>query len=191
MPPAQIYVIRHAEKPPDKPPPPAKPPEGVDLDGTQDKHSLIVLGWQRAGALVNFFATPQTGIVRPTYVYAEAPPGGDTATGRPLQTITPLAEKLSVTPNINFELGSEQTKLVPDVLQRDGQVVLIAWEHDHIPLIANAILGNTTTAPQRWPGNRFDVVWTFTPTAGGGWEFGQIAELLLAGDLASVIPTDT
>ena len=52
-------------------------------------------GWQRAGALVNFFAVPQTGIVRPSCVYAETPPGGNTATGRPLQTVTPLAEKLS------------------------------------------------------------------------------------------------
>jgi hypothetical protein len=40
-------------------------------------------------------------------------------------------------------------------------VVLIAWEHAFIPLIAHLIVGNTATVPQSWPSERFDVGWVF------------------------------
>ena len=43
-------------------------------------------------------------------------------------------------------------------------VVLIAWHHEKIPAIANLILQNQS-APQKWPGDRFDVVWIFTRAA--------------------------
>jgi hypothetical protein len=66
-------------------------------------------------------------------------------------------------------------------------VVLVAWQHQDIPAIGNAILGNDTTVPQTWPGNRFDIVWVFTAQAGGGYSFAQVPQLLLAGDEATVI----
>jgi hypothetical protein len=47
-------------------------------------------------------------------------------------------------------------------------------------VIANAILGNKTSAPQRWPFSRFDLVWVFDDR--GGWSFTQVPQLLLAGD---------
>ena len=43
--PSKIIVIRHAEKP-------DATDEGVTPHGAGDKESLIVRGWQRAGALV-------------------------------------------------------------------------------------------------------------------------------------------
>ena len=57
-PPAQIYVIRHGEKPADLPTPTAtpSPPFGVDVNGNQDIHSLLPRGWQRSGALAVLFA---------------------------------------------------------------------------------------------------------------------------------------
>jgi hypothetical protein len=57
-PPAQIYVIRHGEKPADPPTPTAAPapPFGVDLNGSQSIHSLLPRGWQRSGALAVLFA---------------------------------------------------------------------------------------------------------------------------------------
>jgi hypothetical protein len=33
-----------------------------------------------------------------------------------------------------------------------------------------------------WPGDRFDVVWTFTRN-GNGWRFAQVPQMLLPGDL--------
>lgn len=73
--------------------------------------------------------------------------------------------------------------MVPDALACPG-VVLIAWEHEFIPSIANLILGNSTTAPQAWPGARFDLVWTFdlNPTTNAS-SFNQLPQLLLRGDL--------
>ena len=48
MPASIIMVIRHAEKP-------DSGNVGVQLDGSQDADSLIVQGWQRAGALAVLF----------------------------------------------------------------------------------------------------------------------------------------
>ncbi len=69
--PAQIYIIRHGEKPadlappaPNQPPPVPGPPFGVDFDGNQDIHSLLPRGWQRSGALAVLFA-PAVGALRP------------------------------------------------------------------------------------------------------------------------------
>jgi hypothetical protein len=63
--PDKIMLIRHAKKPN------GSPPAGVTEDGLEDKHSLIVRGWQRAGALVAFFPKPTlAGIATPTAVFA-------------------------------------------------------------------------------------------------------------------------
>ena len=56
------------------------------------------------------------------------------------------------------------------------------------PAIANALLGNTTTVPQIWPGDRFDLVWVFTlTTATGTYAFAQVPQLLLSGDQVTQI----
>jgi hypothetical protein len=72
--PAQIYVIRHGEKPADPPPgkpaQPPSPPFGVDVDGNQNIHSLLPRGWQRSGALAVLFdptvGALQAGLRTPT-----------------------------------------------------------------------------------------------------------------------------
>ena len=70
-------------------------------------------------------------------------------------------------------------------------VVLICWEHQHIPALASslpAIPG--TVIPQQWPGDRFDVIWTFTLVPGSTpaqYVFGQIPQQLLSGDTATTI----
>ncbi len=82
----------------------------------------------------------------------------------------------------------QEALLVADVLTRGG-VVLISWEHKRIHTIANAILGDATTAPQTWPDDRFDVVWIFDRDASGTYTFDQRPQLLLAGDRPEVIST--
>src|SRR5271155_5881231 len=47
--PGTIMIIRHVEKPQGQ-------TAGVTIDGEQDEEELTVRGWQRAGALVRFFA---------------------------------------------------------------------------------------------------------------------------------------
>jgi hypothetical protein len=180
MPASKIMLIRHAEKPDDK-------DGGVDQKGNPDKHDLIVRGWQRAGALTQFFANPRDlngSIKQPANIFATEP-SSQTASKRPLHTVTPLAKFLNLNVDSTIAEGSEDA-LVKAAVAANG-VVLIAWHHEAIPAIANLILQNHS-APQKWPGDRFDVVWIFTrdaPTA--PWQFAQAPQLLLAGDSRSVI----
>ncbi|MBV9327137.1 MAG: hypothetical protein JO352_25565 [Chloroflexi bacterium] len=109
MPPLQIMVIRHGEKPAQQP-----PPYGVDPNGQTDPHALSVVGWQRAGALVDFFSFPRETIQQPTYLYSPPDEGGDEG-GRPYETINPLSAKLGLTQNTTFSVG-QQTQLVPDMM---------------------------------------------------------------------------
>jgi hypothetical protein len=180
MPATRIMLIRHAEKPDDK-------DGGVDQKGEPDKHDLIVRGWQRAGALVQFFANPRDPnlpIKRPATIFATEPNSGSES-NRPLHTVTPLAKFLNLNIDSRIAEGSEDA-LVQAAVAANG-VVLIAWHHEKIPAIANLVLQNKS-APQKWPGDRFDVVWIFTreaPTA--PWKFAQAPQLLLAGDSPNVI----
>ena len=175
-----IMLIRHAEKPDDE-------DGGVDQKGKPDKHDLIVRGWQRAGALVQFFANPRDPngpIKRPASIFATEP-SSQTASKRPLDTVTPLAEFLSIDIDSDITEGAEQD-LVDQAVASTG-VVLIAWHHEAIPKIATLILQNQT-APQKWPGDRFDLVWIFTRAAANApWSFSQAPQLLLFGDSATVI----
>lgn len=181
----RIMVIRHGEKPAKKP-----PPHGVDPDGDHDKQSLTTVGWQRAGALATLFA-PSRGplqspeLATPQLVYASGT-GKGSDSERPMETITPTAAKLGLTPNTDFLKGQEQA-MVESALAQTG-IVLICWEHKAIPGIANQILGNDTTAPQKWPGKRYDLVWVFDLDATSGtYSFIQVPQLLLAGDSADPI----
>jgi hypothetical protein len=115
---------------------------------------------------------------------------GPTISKRPFETITPLAAKLGITMNATPDgvapgqyASTDYPAMVSDALACPG-IVLIAWEHEDIPSIANLILGNKTTVPQIWPGARFDVVWTFdlNPST-NTYTFNQLPQLLLQGDL--------
>ena len=91
-PPTKIMIIRHGEKPPKSPG--KNGPWDVLVDGQSGSgKSLVVPGWQRAGALNAFFApyhakpaNPE--IAKPDYIYAADPKG---ESHRPWETVTPLA----------------------------------------------------------------------------------------------------
>lgn len=203
-PPQVICIIRHGEKPPDpppdavEPPPPMGPPFGVDFEGNQDAHSLIPQGWQRSGALTVLFdptlGALQAGLQSPGSLFS--PSYGDpqkTIEHRTYQTIEGLAGRLGVQINNPFEQGQEPD-LAASVVANSSGVVLICWEHDHIPALATSfpVVANTVI-PSVWPGDRFDVIWTFTLAAGTRatqYVFGQVAQRLLSGDTDTVIPTD-
>lgn len=172
-------VIRHAEKPVGK-------SKGVELKGSTDPESLIVPGWQRAGALVVLF-DPSDGTSRlavPQHLFAskfEKTKGSK----RPYETIDPLSQKLRIAIDDSHK-KSDHAVMAGAAIACEG-VVLIAWEHQLIPAIGNAIVGNKTTVPQKWPGDRFDIVWVFTAKPGGGYAFTQVPQMLLAGDKSSVL----
>jgi len=181
MPPHQIIIIRHAQKPTKNP-----RHDGIREDGTHDPESLIVRGWQHAGALASIFAMPGNAPIdarfaRPDHIFA-AGEGKKEATidgrkvkvgshsRRPVETVTPMAGRLGVEPVTAFTKGEEEL-LVKDVMARSG-TVLICWQHEDIAAIGNLIVGNGTTVPQTWPENRYDLIWVFDRTA-ERWTFRQ------------------
>lgn len=181
----KIMLLRHAEKP-------AKDdaPYGVTQTGERSKESLEVRGWQRAGALVNLFVPANhhgqhPALATPQFLYASKPLRRK-GSRRPLETITPLGEKLAIKINSEFQ-RSQLVNMIEDVFSRKG-VVLICWQREYIPEIASLILGKRKVAPPDWPEDRFDVIWVFDlhgPSA--TYKFRQVPQELLAGDLTSLI----
>jgi hypothetical protein len=192
VPPEVIYIIRHAEKP-------VKPPAcGVDFEGGQNEHSLLPRGWQRSGALAALFH-PGFGPLRadlrtPTVLVAPwwGHPG-KTAEHRTYQTIQCLSEKLGLPIAAEFAQGQEQ-QLASSLVRSCSGVVLICWEHSHIPVIASWLpVVSGSAIPRTWPDDRYDVIWSFTLVPGPGqarYTFGQVPQQLLPGDAATVIPPD-
>ena len=110
----------------------------------------------------------------------------DEASLRSLETITPLAEKLAIRINTNYsKLATEE--MLEEVFTCAG-VVLISWQQEYIPRIANNILGSKTMSPQDWPDDRYDMVWVFdrAPTS-AHYSFHQVPQNLLMGDWATPI----
>jgi hypothetical protein len=197
-PPAQIYIIRHGEKPADPTTPTAAPtqPFGVDVNGNQSVHSLLPRGWQRSGALAVLFAPAtgplQAGLRTPTALFSPDYGNPDKTQGhRTYETIQGLSERLSVPINSPLPEGQEPALASAVVTDYSG-VVLICWEHQHIPAIATAL---PTVAgaqiPAAWPGDRFDLIWSFSLQAGlpsTVYEFSQIPQQVLAGDADTLAP---
>lgn len=87
--PHKIMVIRQAEKP--------VPGQfkGVRQSGEDDEHSLIVRGWQRAGALIRFFMRPEyAAIAVPTHLIGSS--HTDDTSRRPHQTLLPLSHAMGL-----------------------------------------------------------------------------------------------
>ena len=173
-----IMLIRHAEKPLH----PSSSPHGVNPDGQEDPHSLTVTGWIRAGALVELFAPsrgePPAELRRPDTIYASAHAGGHSK--RSIQTVGPLAARLGLEVIKRYAAGDE-AHLTKEISARPG-ATLIAWHHEALHRIGQHLGEVHPTPPHRWPPDRFDLIWTFTPDD-RGWRFAQIPQLLLPGDL--------
>jgi broad specificity phosphatase PhoE len=173
----KIMLIRHAEKPDGA--------QGVMPNGSAEPEALIVRGWQRAGALIGLFA-PTSGhftnaaLARPASLFASGV-GHHSNSLRPQQTLMPLAKKLGIAPNTQHLKGDEAALV--QAATTIGGIVLVAWEHEAIPEIAQRVMGGPHGIPQDWPEKRFDLVWVFDRLAGdGNWHFTQVTQQLLAGD---------
>ncbi|MEO8571222.1 MAG: hypothetical protein ABI553_05915 [Chloroflexota bacterium] len=181
-----VTILRHAEKELG-----GVPPLGVAIDGSRDPESLIVRGWQRAGALVALFSPPTDrasgGVpATPSHLFASRVGETTSLSRRPRETLEPLSEHLGLAIDDRF-LKSEIGELVSAIRGCDG-AVLVAWEHKVIPLIAAALTGDPATTPTTWPDDRFDVCWVFEPVdAGTIYGFRQVSQMLLAGDRAEPI----
>lgn len=181
----RIMIIRHAEKPVD-----GGPDRGVNIDGFHTGHELTVRGWQRAGALVRFFAPvygepANPAISTPKSIFASAATMFSPSL-RAQHTVVPLAAALRITIDCNHADGNEAGVAAAALLA--PAPVLIAWHHNHISSLARSIGGDRLECPQHWPDERFDVVWILDRSdAGGRWTFSQAAQRLFAYDRVEVI----
>lgn len=181
----KIMLIRHAEKP-------AKDgaPYGITAKGERSKESLEVRGWQRAGALANLLTStngrPQhPALAKPQFLFASRPLRRR-GSRRPVETVTPLAQKLAVRINSGFQRAEVESMVEAAVLCKG--VVLICWQREYIPEIASLILGNDRTAPATWPDDCYDIIWVFDLLPSRTkYSFKQVPQKLLAGDLTSPI----
>ena len=193
-PPTKIMIIRHAEKPPN--PPNKKGPWDVQADGQSGGgKSLILPGWQRAGALNAFFAPYQSRpsnpeIATPDFIYAANP---SNESQRPWETVTPLAAWLRYAQgtaqfNATYNIGGGEQDLVTNVLGLSG-TVLVCWEHDNImPNIMGAInkqvpIANYSSIPNPFP-DVFYLVWVLD-LKGSSYTWTSVNQNLMAGDLQS------
>jgi hypothetical protein len=184
-----LMIIRHAEKPGE-----AWPGPGLSEQGAPDNKSLVIRGWERAGAWAALFGSGLGGAdyLVPTALFAATP--GDSAdpdhgpSRRPADTLLPLAAGLGMTLDTSFAQGDEG-ELMTKVLGLSG-VALVSWEHKAIgaailPLIP---VESGVTVPQAWPSDRFDVVLRFDRPAGAAsFAFRQLCPRLLSGDGAQGI----
>jgi hypothetical protein len=197
-PPSKIIIIRHGEKPPTNPG--KNGPFDVKENGERGNgKSLIVIGWQRAGALNAFFAPhkgkpPKKEIATPDYIYAANPAANTPGESkRPWETVVPLAAWLGYqqgTPqfNMQYHINGGEPQLVQSVLGRKG-TVLICWEHDNImPNIVGAInkavpIKNYKSIPSHWP-DVFYLVWIFDLSKSGKkYKWRHVHQDLMAGDV--------
>ena len=191
-PPSKIMIIRHGEKPANSPG--KDGPFDVKLDGKSGGgKSLIVQGWQRAGALNAFFAPYKSDptahhIKKPDYIYAADPKG---ESQRPWETVTPLAAWLGYKQgttqfNVSYDIGGGEGNLVKSALALSG-VVLICWEHDNIMPnmmtdIKNAYdITNWSSIPSAWP-DVFYLVWVLN-LKGDKYQWHSVNQNLLQGDV--------
>lgn len=165
--PAQVIIIRHAEKP---------------VTG----QSLSLKGRERAAALVPYMLnTPE--LLRfgpPAAIYVPAAPK-ETDSRRSLETVQGLSETLKIPYNDRYEVDDYRA-MVNEVKANPayvGKTILICWEHHVIPEIARAL--GSLMAPARWPGEIFDRTWviTFQPT--GKSSFQNLPQRLMFGDTPS------
>ena len=176
-PPAKVMLIRHAEKPDA-----GAGVLGVDEAGRPDPNQLSVRGWQRAGALVRFFAPAgqamREGMATPSVIFACRPHGAANSV-RPFSTVSPLAAVLGIA--VNHEIGKRDIPALLDAVRSSSGAVLVCWSHKLIPSIVRGVAGDMPGLPDEWPANRFDLVWVLDRSS-AGWSFYQVGQFLLPGD---------
>jgi hypothetical protein len=188
-PPAQIYLIRHGEKP-DEATSPKHADFGVDFDGNQSRHGLLPRGWQRSGALAVLFAPAvgplRAGLRTPTALYSPDYGSPKATKGhRTYQTIEGLSSRIGVpiaTPHA-VDLAAE---LATTVLAAATETVLICWDHERIPSIAATLPMAPGTHIPDWPADRFDMIWSLTLQHEVGYTLSQLPQRLLGGDTDAV-----
>jgi hypothetical protein len=178
-----LLIIRHAEKPGEQWLGP-----GSNESGQPDGKSLVIRGWERAGAWAALFGADLGGndYPKPRAIFAANPGAGGTPdegpSRRPYETVSALSARLSLSANVAYALGQEE-QLVTTLVGLSG-VALVCWEHKAIAAqIVPRIPVDQGAPPKRWPGERYDAVLRFDRDDGAQkFKFRELLPCLLAGD---------
>lgn len=156
--PAQILLIRHAEK-----------PDGPSID-------LSPQGQERAKALPALFAKGT--FPKPDFLFATRK---SKHSNRPIETVTPLAAALQLKIDARFA-DDQYDQLAAELLTNPryaGKTVLICWHHGKLPELAQAL--KAADVPDHWKDDVFDKIWVITYENGQG-KLKKRNQALLPGD---------
>jgi hypothetical protein len=140
--PAQVILLRHAEKP-------------AAGDGLSAK------GQQRAAALAPYVMQTDELLAhgKPVAIYAQRP-SNDHPSRRCVETVKPLARALDI--EVRPYRQGEFAKMVKSIMKDrrfEGKTVLICWSREGLPETAAAL--GVSDCP-KWPGHAFDRLWLIT-----------------------------
>jgi hypothetical protein len=167
--PAQVIVIRHAEK----------------YEDPRQLH-LSPKGRTRALALVELFQSDPRVLEfgRPAAIIAQSPTAQKPAP-RCLETVEPLAAALGLPMITQFTYGQAEplVQWLKGQRQYDGKAVLICMQHMEVDELAQA-LGAVDLRPRIWPHETYDRLYLFTyaPEDGRLLSWRNLPQRLLFGD---------
>ncbi|MBT0333402.1 histidine phosphatase family protein [Morganella morganii subsp. morganii] len=143
-----LVFLRHGEKP------------------DNDSGQLTGKGLNRALALADLLIARYG---KADALYAAAPKQSKLGNSlRSLQTITPVAVRLSLP--VHLEFHAKETKALRDALldkAHHGHTVFVVWEHDNLIKVVRDILkqtGGDYSDMPAWPRDDFDSLWILTIT---------------------------
>lgn len=163
--PAQVIIIRHAEKPDSGP-------------------LLSPKGYDRANALPQFFEKNSMAnrFGKPLAIYAAGVKAdGSDHSIRSILTVVPLAKSLGLRIHENYK-KNDIDSLVKEIMstqEYSGHTVVISWEHKMItPMVDEFGLAN----PPTWPDDVFDRAWILSYTGNQLIHFDNVGQHVLPGD---------
>ena len=156
--PAQILLIRHAEK-----------------TGSKADANLNPRGYERAAALPRLFPAR---FDTPQFIFAAH---ASAHSNRPVETVTPLSRALHLAIDSQFA-NQDYAGLAKHLFSKPlyaNRTILVCWHHGNIPSLAKAL--GVEHPPQPWPDTQFDRVWKIE-YRDTGVRFSDLPQQLLPGD---------
>jgi hypothetical protein len=149
--PAEVIVVRHAEKPKDR----------------NDNH-LSPAGRERAERLPEFLKqSPELAKLGPPAALFATHLTKEGHGLRTIETLEPLAKCLDLKIETPFQ-SDNADKLAAQLLSKkkyNGKTVLICWTHEYIPLLIESL--GIHPAPEKLPDDAYDRVYLIRYTADG------------------------
>ena len=163
--PAQIILLRHAEKPAD------------DFDV-----HLSPRGEERALALATFLTTTSALLSNgpPVALFASQPTPHQRGS-RASETLEPLAEHLKLRIRTPY-LSKDYAALAKQLLKSrsyEGKTVVVCWVHEWLPELAESL--GVEPKPESWKKNVYDRVWVIR-YSGKEASLASLPQHLLPGD---------